>query len=267
MSLSPEVLSQVEDFIRNKSNQILDRLKPRTIEDLRAAMPFHALFFGDEGLVAAANQRSIVTKMGQSLYPGIAKIIVEGSYQDVFVSGRKKKGRKAIEGQLPSSVTGVIGAIVDDLYQKRRRPDHEKEMGEMIAKLEEALRRRENLSPARVEPDLYIGDFQSGPLFIELKTPISNKDVCAKSKQKLLTYLTIMHQRNITSAEAYLGLTYNPYVKREAFKWWAVLQMMDMRRQVLIGEELWNKLGGPGTYQQILEIVGKVRAEIAQRLT
>lgn len=267
MSLAPEVLAQVEDFIRTKSTQILDRLKPRTIAELRAAMPFHALFFGDQGLVAAANQRSIVTKMGQSLYPGIAKIIVERSYRDVIVSGRRRKGRKSIEGQVSASVPAVVSRIIQDLYHKRARPDHEREMASIIAALDEGERRGEDSVPVNVEPDLYVGDFSAGPLFIELKTPLSNKDVCAESKQKLLTYLAIMHARGIGNAEAYLGLTYNPYVERGAFKWWPVLQMMDMDRQVLIGEEVWDKLGGPGTFSQILETIVKIRSELSGRLT
>jgi predicted Rossmann-fold nucleotide-binding protein len=30
---------------------------------------------------------------------------------------------------------------------------------------------------------------------------------------------------------------------------------MDMEREVLIGEEFWDKIGGPGTYNELLEIL------------
>lgn len=266
MSLRPEVLEKVEQFIRKSSERILQGLKRRTVEELKLAMPFHGLFFGDQGLVAAANQRSIVTSMGQSLYPGIAKIIVEGTYKEVFVSGRKKKGKAPIEGQLPASVPALINRILEDLYQKKRKPDHQAEIAEILETIRTGVGGRENQQGVKVEPDVYVADYDPGALFIELKSPYANKDVCFKSKNKLLTFLAIMHTKGSSNAEAYLGLTYNPDIDRDAFKWWPVLQMMDMNKQVLIGPELWDKLGGPGTYKQLLEVVAKVQAEIAKRL-
>lgn len=264
MSLSPKLLATVEDFIRKSTQQILQKLKPRTIDELRAAMPFHALFFGDEGLIAAANQRSIVTSMGLSLYPGIAKIIVEHSYKDVFVSGRRKKNKQVIEGELPASVPTCINDILEALYTKKRQPDHRQEMEEILAAIREGARRQGKQQTVKVEPDLYIGDYQPGPLFIEFKSPYANKDVCFKSKNKLLTFLAMMHKKGTRGAQAYLGLTYNPDVEREAFNWWPVRQMMDMQEQVLIGQELWDKLGGTGTYAQLIRVVAKIRKEIAK---
>lgn len=36
-------------------------------------------------------------------------------------------------------------------------------------------------------------------------------------------------------------------------------QVMDMEEQVLIGEEFWNKIGGIGAYEHLLEIIAEVR--------
>lgn len=117
-----------------------------------------------------------------------------------------------------------------------------------------------------VLPDLLIGDYRTGPLFIELKSPIANLDVCAESKKKILTFLALMDAQGKKGAEGYLGFTYNPYIRREAFKHWPVLQMMDMDAQVLIGSELWDKIGGPGTFAAITEIIPEVRSELARRI-
>jgi len=34
---------------------------------------------------------------------------------------------------------------------------------------------------------------------------------------------------------------------------------MDMNEEVLIGEDMWNKLGGEGTYDELLRIIEEIR--------
>jgi hypothetical protein len=36
--------------------------------------------------------------------------------------------------------------------------------------------------------DLYVGDHEGGPLFMEIKSPMPNLDVCAESKKKVLLF-------------------------------------------------------------------------------
>jgi hypothetical protein len=244
----------VKEFILKTSLGILKKKKNRSIAELRQAMPFHLLFFGDEGIVAAANQRSIVTSMGQVLYPGLAKVIAELSYKEVVLG--RKRSVTGIRGEIYERQCAVIDSILNDLYAKRRKPDHEKEMKEILAATGGSKRTVEVL------PDLYVGDFKPAPLFVELKSPIANLDVSSESKRKILTFLAVMNARRVRRAEAYLGFTYNPYVERDNFKHWPVLQMMDMQKQVLIGEELWDKLGGPGTFKAIVAIVREVRKDL-----
>ena len=73
--------------------------------------------------------------------------------------------------------------------------------------------------------------------------------MAAESKRKMLSYLAIMDRQNIHGAKAFLGLTYNPYVTRERYAHSYTRQIMDMTNElwVLIGQELWDYIGGPGT--------------------
>ena len=120
--------ASVSAFILATALRILARKKRRTLDELRQAMPFHLLFFGDEGIVAAADQRSIVTAMGQTLYPGLAKVVAELKYKKVTL-GRKRKDT-AIRGELDEAKSAVIDTILNDLYAKRREPNHRREMAE-----------------------------------------------------------------------------------------------------------------------------------------
>lgn len=256
--MKAEERDAVQTFLFTTALQILARKKKRTLEELRAAMPFHLLFFGDEGIIAAANQRSIVTSMGQTLYPGLAKVVAELKYKQV-VLGRLRSAT-AIRGELEAAKCAAIDNILNDLYAKKRKPDHRAEMQEILTA------RGGSKRTVEVLPDLYVGDFEPGPLFIELKSPLANLDVSAESKRKVLTYLALMQGQNKPKAEAYLGLTYNPDVRREDFNHWPVLQMMDMEKQVLIGGELWDKLAGDGTFSAIVEIIGEVRKQLVSTL-
>jgi hypothetical protein len=61
-------------------------------------------------------------------------------------------------------------------------------------------------------------------------------------------------------------LPYNPYGKREDYKWTFPMRWFDMQKDsaVLIGDEFWDKVGGNGTYQHFIKEInalGKVYRE------
>lgn len=113
------------------------------------------------------------------------------------------------------------------------------------------------LREIRLIADLFIEDFSPGPLFMELKTPLPNLDICAESKRKILTFKTLYLDKN---PQAYLGLYYNPFYPEE-YKHSFTKRVMDMKREVLIGEEMWDTLGGKGTYQELLKLIEEVAKE------
>ena len=113
-----------------------------------------------------------------------------------------------------------------------------------------------------VTADLYIGDFEGGPLFIELKTPLPNLDVAAESKRKMLYFLLLMDRMGVTGARAFLGLTYNPFLTRKNYRHSFTKQIMDMNNQVLMGQEMWDMIGGPDTFKTLLEIIEDVHRNL-----
>jgi len=224
-------------------------LKDYDIETLKRAYPFHQLFFDEVGLVAFKQERSVVTKMGQSLYPELARLIASENHSDVV-------REKVIQGRLKDITVSTIDRIVRDLRAKHRSPDHAQEMREI---------RKVKASPAkvpvRVIADLYIGDFQDGPFFAEIKTPLPNLDICAESKSKILTFETLLHGKN---ARGYLAFAYNPFITRAAYAHSFTKRIMDMQVEVLMAEEFWDKIGGGGTFSELLSVVDSVGNEIRE---
>ena len=76
-----------------------------------------------------------------------------------------------------------------------------------------------------------------------------NLDICAESKKKLLFFRALCEGGN---PQAFLAFPYNPYVRRELYGWGVTRRIMDM------DEEMWDKLGGRGTFDELLDIIEEV---------
>lgn len=142
-----------------------------------------------------------------------------------------------------------INTIVNELRVGggRRFPNHTKEMESVISG------RTGKLIEDRVIADLYIEDYPGGPLFLEIKTPLPNLDICAESKKKILKFETM-----IEKGKGYLAFAYNPFVTRGKYAHSFTKVVMDLQSEVLMGSEMWDKLGGPGTYEVLLKVVDEV---------
>lgn len=251
--MKPETKEQIRAFIEGFATKMLSKVQGASIDDLRRAYPFHELFFRGDAIVAFTLQRSIVTSMGKKLYPNLAKIIASDGYRSVHLD-------HPIEGQLHDATCNKIEQIVTDLRNRRRRPNHEEEMKEILY----ATTPDDSgyLRPASVICDLYIDDFCDGPFFAEMKTPKPNLDICAESKRKILYFLAIMQTQEYEGAAGYLAFPYNPFLSRERYAHNFTRQVMDMEEEVLMGEEFWNKIGGTGAYEEVLQIITDVRSRL-----
>ena len=233
----------------------IPKLDRWTWEDLKQGYPFHRLFFPDEAILAARVERSVVTSMGTKLYPALAEAVSLDRFKEVQLE-------RTIQGNLNDAAVNMVEQIVTELRtapsrrQTPRHPDHASELQAILNSPGGGV------SARAVTADLYVGDFDQGPLLVELKTPLPNLDIAAESKRKLLYYLAMMNRLGFTNAKAFLGLTYNPFTTRAKYSHSYTKQIMDMNHQVLIGEELWDYLGGPGTYNDLLDIIEEVRQEL-----
>ena len=220
-------------------------------DTIRQAYPFHQLIFSIDDIIIARTERRIVTSMGRSLYPRIALELARDQYQDVALE-------YPVSGEVSSGASNMIEQIVTELREPsrrrrdRRRPNLESELSAILD-----LREGEPVEHL-VIADLYIGDFEGGPLFVELKTPLPNLDIAAESKKKMLYFLAMMDKQNMPGAKAVLGLTYNPRITRERYDHNYTRRIMDMENEVLIGSELWDYIGGPGAYNELLEIIEEI---------
>ncbi|MEM2146511.1 MAG: TdeIII family type II restriction endonuclease, partial [Candidatus Jordarchaeaceae archaeon] len=84
----------------------------------------------------------------------------------------------------------------------------------------------------------------------------------AESKKKMLYFQAIFEGQR---SEAYLAFPYNPFVYREKYDHRFTKQIMDLDKEVLMGEEMWDKIGGVGTYEELLEIAVEAKKAISKK--
>ena len=109
-----------------------------------------------------------------------------------------------------------------------------------------------------VNCDVFVSTSPEAPgLAFELKAPQPNSDQTKVSKEKLLKLLC-MEPRGVTAA--YFALPYNPYGEKRLYNWSFPMRWFDMQNDecVLIGDELWTRVGGAGTYDEIIRIAQAV---------
>ena len=99
--------------------------------------------------------------------------------------------------------------------------------------------------------------------FFEIKAPLPNSDQTKVSKEKIFK-LTAMVRREC----AFFALPFNPFGTREAYSHSFPARWFDMRRDrvVLIGAEFWDRIGGAGTWEAMLEVAEEVGEHLRQRI-
>lgn len=85
------------------------------------------------------------------------------------------------------------------------------------------------------------------------------------SKEKVLK----LHAMEPLKVEAsYFVLPYNPYGKKEDYKWAFPFRWFNMTQDqvVLIGDEFWDLIGGNGTYELFISEINKLGKEYRERI-
>jgi hypothetical protein len=241
--MKPETITRIKNEIIQFSKKSLPQY---SIEELKRAFPFHSIFFTDEGLRDFKVQRTLVTRMGMKLYPKIAFLVAQDKYSRVYLN-------HDIESEADTGMISKADRILDELRTGLRRPDAVKEWDEIINFASGEKRKH------KIRADLFIEDFKPGPLFMEIKSPRPNLDVCTESKKKMLYFKIINSNLKV---EAYLAFPYNPFIRRENYSQNFTLQIMDIEREVLIGEEMWDKIGGKGAFEELLRILDEIKRDL-----
>lgn len=241
---SEGIKSLILDFVEDVLNRRIVE-EPFDISEFSKDRPFHAALVPEEIWKASKFERSFVTSLGQIGWEKIAQIV--GEAKRGFAKNSYKVSGKLYQGELTT-----IQKIVYELEHKvgkeiKRRPDWSKEKGEIDNSRKGALVLVEVIS------DLYVESKDNIKLYIELKSSLPNADQSRVSKEKMLKIYALRREE---TPEIYYALPDNPYRTKEKYSWPHPKRFFDMADTncVLMGKDFWDKLGGAGTFEELLDI-------------
>lgn len=122
------------------------------------------------------------------------------------------------------------------------------------------------LIPVSVTCDLFAKDIFTGDTYaFELKGPLPNSDQTKVSKEKMFKLLC-MEESPVS--KAFYALPYNPYIEKSKYVWPHPYRWFDMKTDpcVLIGEELWDFIGGANTYKYFIKEINKLGVHYKERI-
>ncbi|MBN8655402.1 MAG: TdeIII family type II restriction endonuclease [Anaerolineae bacterium] len=208
--------------------------------------PFHEAIIPEQLLRVSAFERSFSTKLG-STFEECARLIAS----QTFKTARRNF---VATGQMPAAATVRIEQLVNQITSEHK-PNFLNFIDEVL-KVED-----KNWVERPVVADLFLENDKGVRYFFEIKSPKPNKGQCLEIAERLLRVHAITQEKR-PKVNAYFAMAYNPYGnRREDYKHSFSIQYLDMKNEVLIGDEFWTIIGGKGTYEELLDIYREVGYE------
>ena len=263
MSLTSENLEETQKLIGEIITMLMDGVMnkvlykdPFLFDKWKAEKPLYAALVPKEIFKGSHFERRFVTPFG-GVWEKLAKAVAVNHHGFATNS-------YLINGNVPEERLRRITEILNRLEhnekgKKRIKPNWDEELSYI-------LEGGGNPIPVPVVCDLYIKNSQDERSFaFELKSPLPNSDVTKVSKEKMFK-LYAMQPQIVT--DAFFALPYNPYGKRENYAWSFPERWFQMKtdRNVLIGDDFWDLIGGAGTYQMFITEINKLGLEYRHRI-
>lgn len=218
-------------------------------------MPFHYRLLGKDRMALFSFIQSLNTTFGISIYEPVAIALARERFK---VAETQVKPFSKISSEAHQQ----IQTIVNELMVANREPNKPTEIQEIREVCQKGILNQVRLTKV----DIWLESHEGELFLFDLKTVKPNKSDFEKFKQTLLEWTAAELAREPSAVvNAMIGLPYNPY-EPEPYKRWTLRGMLDLNHEVLIGEELWDFLGGEGSYVDLLdafEMAGiELRSEI-----
>src|SRR5581483_5334520 len=253
MSSSKEVKNAIQQVIRRMMDRVMDNVlvnDPFVPEAHHAKKPLYAALVPDEIFKGSHFERRFTTPFGKAWETLAVVAAKEGL-------GRGEMGFR-IKGNVSAERLRRIAEVLSRL-EHGKDADGRKIKPDWTHEVQYIQQGGGELIPTEVECDVYAETKDgSRKVAFELKAPMPNSDQTKVSKEKLFK-LYAMQPMQVT--HAYFALPYNPYGRsRTDYQWSFPMRWFDMHRDpvVLIGDEFWDTIGGPGTYNAFLEAVNQL---------
>ena len=237
-------MDELENTIKEWAKNLADRFAQRISVvdgDTESHQPFHDALFPPDSRNTIKFERSFSTGLG-TLFEQCAVIIATPNFDVV-------ERQHVTKGLIPKGVLKQISLTVNSTDQNKRIENYTRETKYMA---ELASQSDTDTDFAKVTSDLYLRK-NSRETFFELKAPKPNKGQCQRMLQDSL-YIHGILKKSPPEVNTYVGMAYNPFGESSNYTYGIAKRYLDIKRQVMVGKTFWEFLGGPNTYEQLLDI-------------
>lgn len=259
MDKQERVALAIKEVVSKMMDRVMDNVlvkDPFITEKHHASKPLYAALVPDEIFKGSHFERRFVTPFG-SVWERLAQVVA------IEAHGNCTMGH-TINGTVGNESLRRIQEVLNKLEHNTKgsqkvKPDWNTEIEYIKAGGGEPI-------PVTVTCDIFIDNVETNTKYaFELKGPLPNSDQTKVSKEKMFKLLAMNPQQ---VNHAYYALPYNPYGKKEDYKWGFPLRWFNMQKDesVLIGNEFWELIGGEGTYHNFIKEVNILGKEYRERI-
>lgn len=248
--------SKVEDY-KHRKVPIFEEADSYLVKQSKSGRlkPFHAAIIPEPIIRINAFERGFSTSLGTT-FEECARLIALDYHQ---------------YAERGYDITGLVSqAAVDEIehqvsfYDRDNQEEISKpSLTQMITNVLD-VRREDDLKERTVRADLYILTREGKELFFEIKSPKPNKGQCFEVTQRVLRF-HLLRGKKQPDVCAYFAMAYNPYGADQAsYRWSIPKKYMPFDSTVVIAQDFWTLVGGPTTYQELIDIyraVGKEKSK------
>ena len=218
-------------------------------------MPFHYRLLGKDRMALFSFIQSLNTTFGISIYEPVAIVLARERFKVVETQVRPFN-------KISSEAHQQIQTIMSELTIANREPNKPTEIEEIREVCQKGILNQIRLTKV----DIWLENHEGELFLFDLKTVKPNKSDFEKFKRTLLEWTAAELAREPGAlVNAMIGLPYNPY-EPEPYKRWTLKGMFDLQHDILIAEELWNFIGGEGTYTELLKVFEDAGIELRDEI-
>lgn len=259
MAKGKRVALAINRVVSTMMDKVMDKVMltdPFIKEKHHSAKPLYAALVPDEIFKGAHFERRFVTPFG-AVWEKLAQVVAQEAHGNCSIG-------RSVNGVVGSECLRRIQEVLNNLEHNTKGKDKVKP--NWANELEYIRKGGGELIPVSVTCDIFINNEETNTKYaFELKGPLPNSDQTKVSKEKMFKLLA-MTPKQVDFA--FYALPYNPYGKKEDYKWTFPMRWFDMHNDdsVLIGNEFWDLIGGIGTYKAFIDEVNQLGKEYRERI-
>ncbi len=242
--------TMITQMIKNCMREKFQSYNPET-----SSMPFHYRLLGKDRMALYSFIHSLNTRFGTSFYEPVAVALANGRY-------RMAKTQVKPADQISSEAQVRIQTIIDGLRTAERDPNKVLEIQEI-----RKVCRTGSLDKVKLtRVDIWLENNEGELFLFDLKTVKPNKGNFREYKRTLLEWTAAELARDPkVTVNTIIGIPYNPYAP-DPYERWTLRGMLDLQHDILIADELWDFIGGEGTYTELLDAFEQAGIELRDEI-